>query len=96
MDDVLLMLVHPIRQGDEEERERGHHRAHGRRLSRHCASDFSNDFDPFEFLHVTGAWHSNLFWTVRERLAIGLGLHEFEDDIDKLFEIDELFFHDGI
>jgi hypothetical protein len=48
------MLVHPTGQGDEEKGKRSQPCAHGRRLSRHCASDFSNAFNPFEFLHVTG------------------------------------------
>ena len=71
MDHVPLMLVHPTGQGDEEKGERGQHGAHGRRLSRHWASDFSNDFNPFEFLPHYGVAKGFPFAPLDELLRWG-------------------------
>jgi predicted metalloprotease with PDZ domain len=55
MDEMLLMLVHPTGQGYDEERKWVQEHAHCRRLSGTLSALlFSNDFNPFEFLHSTG------------------------------------------
>src|SRR5262245_47892621 len=54
MDEMLLMLVHPTGQGYDEERKWVQEHAHCRRLSGTLSALlFSNDFNPFEFLHST-------------------------------------------
>jgi len=54
MDDMLLTLVHPTGQGDDEKGKRGQQLTHRRRLSRTPSPQFSSNFSRFEGLHSTG------------------------------------------
>jgi hypothetical protein len=51
MDDMLLMLVHPAGQGNDEKGKRIQQRAHGCRFTTHT---FLMTFNRFAFLHGTG------------------------------------------